>query len=237
MHKAKNNFTVKINNQYTCLANEDFKFLDIASYLTPGVNYSKFLKAFDVRENKGHFCYEWFQSVEQLRYPSLSPYSVFYSTLKESNIIPEEYALCQDVWREHNMSTFEDFLTWYNNLDVGPFVEAVENMQTFYFERQIDVFKTSILIRGVARMLLFDTGRRAGASFALFDEANKDLYFTIKNNLVGGPSVIFHRYHEAGKMHIRNNLDKQTGTIVGFDANGLFVVHRSRNANGSVCST
>jgi hypothetical protein len=34
------------------------------------------------------------------------------------------------------MSNFEDFLTWYNNLDVGPFVEAVENMQTFYFERQ-----------------------------------------------------------------------------------------------------
>lgn len=66
MHKAKNNFTVKRNNQYTCLANEDFKFLDIASYLTPGVNYSKFLKAFDVRENKGHFCYEWIQSVEQL---------------------------------------------------------------------------------------------------------------------------------------------------------------------------
>ena len=83
MHKAKNNFTVKINNQYTCLANEDFKFLDIASYLTPGVNYSKFLKAFDVRENKGHFCYEWFQSVEQLCYLSLPPYSAFYSTLRE----------------------------------------------------------------------------------------------------------------------------------------------------------
>ena len=121
------------------------------------------------------------------------------------------------------MSTFEDFLTWYNNLDVGPFVEAVENMQKFYFERQIDVFKTSISVPGVAHRLLFDTDRRAGASFALFDEANKDLYFTIKNNLVGGPSVIFHRYHEAGKMHIRNNLDKQTGTIVGFDANALYL--------------
>jgi hypothetical protein len=83
MHKAKNNFMVKRNNQYTCLANEDFKFLDIASHLAPEVNYSKFLKAFDVRENKGHFCYEWFQSVEQLCYPSLPPYSAFYSTLRE----------------------------------------------------------------------------------------------------------------------------------------------------------
>lgn len=85
------------------------------------------------------------------------------------------------------MSTFEDFLTWYNNLDVGPFVEAVENMQKFYFERQIDVFKTSISVPGVAHRLLFDTDRRAGASFALFDEANKDLYFTVKNNLTVVP--------------------------------------------------
>lgn len=96
MHKAKNNCTVKIN-QYTYLANEYFKFLDIASYLALGVNNSKLLKAFDVQDNKGHFCYAWFQSVEQLRYPSLPPYSAFYSTLKETNITPEEYALCQDV--------------------------------------------------------------------------------------------------------------------------------------------
>ena len=120
----------------------------------------------------------------------------------------------------------------------GPFVEAVENLQKFYFERQIDLFKTSISVPGVARRLLIDTGRRAGASFALFDEANKDLYFTIKNNLVDGPSVIFHRYHEARKTHIRNNLDKSTGTIVGFDANALYLWCIDQEMpNGSVCST
>lgn len=158
---------------------------------------------------------------------SLPPHSAFYSTLKESNITSEEYTLCQRAWREHNMKTFEDFLKWYNNLDVGPFVEAVENLQKYYFERHIDVFKKSISVPGVARRLLFDTGRRAGASFALFDEANKDLYFTIKNNLVGGPSLIFHRYREAGETHIRNN---PVGTIRRECT--LFMVHRSRNANG-----
>lgn len=164
MHNANKNFTVKRNIRYACLCNDNFKFLDITSYLAPGVNYSKFLKAFDVQENKGFFCYEWLQNVEQLRYPSLPPHSAFYSTLKESNITSEEYALCQRAWREHNMKTFEDFLRWYNNLDVGPFVEAVENLQKYYFERHIDVFKTSISVPGVARRLMFDTGRRAGAS-------------------------------------------------------------------------
>ena len=78
------------------------------------------------------------------------------------------------------MSTFQDFLIWYNNLDVGPFVQAVENLQKIYVDRGIDVFKTSISVPGLARRMLFDTGRQAGASFALFDEANSDLYDTIK---------------------------------------------------------
>lgn len=62
MHKAKNNFMVKRNNQYTCLANEDFKFLDSASYLAPGVNYSKFLKAFDFGKTKDIFVMNGFKA-------------------------------------------------------------------------------------------------------------------------------------------------------------------------------
>ena len=45
-----NLFTVKRNNQYACLANSSLKFLDITSYLSPGINYSKFFKACDVAE-------------------------------------------------------------------------------------------------------------------------------------------------------------------------------------------
>ena len=33
------------------------------------------------------------------------------------------------VGYDDNMPTFRDFLVWYNNLDVGPFVTAVENLQ------------------------------------------------------------------------------------------------------------
>ena len=39
------------------------------------------------------------------------------------------------------MSTFKDFLVWYNNLDVVPFLEAVEKMSQFWQERKIDMFK------------------------------------------------------------------------------------------------
>ena len=66
MHDSKHMFAVKRNNQYTCLRNENFKFLDIIQYLSPGVNYASFLKAFDVQESKGFFPYEWFTSVDKL---------------------------------------------------------------------------------------------------------------------------------------------------------------------------
>ncbi|CAC5399971.1 unnamed protein product [Mytilus coruscus] len=187
MHGSGKKITLKRNNSYACLANESFKFLDVASYLAPGVCYAKFLKAFDVSENKGFFPYEWFDGVGKLNHPTLPSHDAFYSSLKESNISAEDYAF----WRVKNMSSFQDFLDWCNNLDVGPFVQAVENLQKCYFDSDIDIFKSSISVPGLARRMLFDTGRQAGASFALFDEVNSDLYHTIKQNSTGGPSITF----------------------------------------------
>ena len=53
-----NIFTVKQNNQFACLATTTLKFLNITSYLSTGINYAKFLKAYDVTENKGYFPYD-----------------------------------------------------------------------------------------------------------------------------------------------------------------------------------
>ena len=150
-------------------------------------------------------------------------HAAFYSSLKDANISEEDYAFCQHVWTKQGMSTFRNFLSWYNNLDVGPFVQAVENLQKYYFERGIDLFKTSISVPGLARRLLFDSGRKAGASFALFDDANRDLYYTIKQNLTGGPSIIFNRHQEVGRTFIRDNITKPCQKILGFDANALYL--------------
>lgn len=38
--------------------------------------------------------------------------------------------------------------------------------------------------------------------FSLFDGEIKDLNYTFKKHMVGGPSIIFHCYHEAGKTKI-----------------------------------
>jgi len=131
MHCPGEKFTVKRNNSYACLANDTFKMLDVTSYMSPGVSYDKFLKAFDVAENKGFFPYEWFDGVDKLNHPTLPSHEAFHSSLKDSNISSEDYEFCQQIWRDKNMSTFQDFLVWYNNLDVGPFVQAVEICRRF----------------------------------------------------------------------------------------------------------
>ena len=53
------------------------------------------------------------------------------------------------------MSTFKDFLVWYNNLDVVPFLVAVEKMSQFWQERTIDMFKDGVSVPGLTLKYLF----------------------------------------------------------------------------------
>ena len=127
------------------------------------------------------------------------------------------------MWVEHNMNTFKDFLVWYNNLDVGPFVKAVKSLYSFYQNIDIDVFKVAVFTPGIARHMLFNTASKSGAYFTIFDEVNRDVYGTIKNNIIGGPSIIFTRHHKAGETYIREESSKICKSIVGFDANALYL--------------
>ena len=36
----------------------------------------------------------------------------------------------------------------------------------------------------------------------LIDDGNKKVFYKLKHNIVGGPSLVFCRYHEANKTHI-----------------------------------
>ena len=63
--------------------------------------------------------------------------------------------------------------------------------------------------------------------FTLYDEKNQDLHHLVKDNLCGGPSIVFHRYHEKGKTKIREAEYKDKAemceAVIGFDANALYL--------------
>ena len=180
-------FVIKRNNNHMCLKTMHLKFLDIlTNYFAPGFSYDQFLKAYECTQTKGYFLYEWVVSLEKLDFPSLPPPEVSHSTLSGSDITEEQYKYCQRVWNDNNMESFLDFLVWYNNLDVVPFLEAIEKMSEFWKERNIDIFED-----GVTMKYLFSDV--PDTYFSLFNEKDKDLYCTMKDSNVGGPSIIFNR--------------------------------------------
>ncbi|XP_038054119.1 uncharacterized protein LOC119726483 [Patiria miniata] len=212
---------IKRTGSYMSLKTQKLKFLDITNYLAPGYSYAKFLKAYECPSAKGFFPYEYMTDLDKLHETELPPHAAFYSTLKDENISEDDYHYCQQIWRDKSMTTLRDFLMWYNNLDVVPFLDAIHKMFEFYKERQMDMFKSAISVPGLSLQYLFLTLPQPDVHFSLIDEANKDVYYAIKANIVGGPSIVFHRYHEKEKTFIRGG--KLCQNIVGFDANALYL--------------
>lgn len=137
--------------------------------------------------------------------------------------VDKNYKQLLAIWREEGMVDMRDFFKYYNNLDVGPFCQGVARFQQFFFDKSIDIFKACISAPGAARYLLFRHGRMNGAAFALLDKRDEDLYRTIQAGIVGGPSLVFHRYHKVGETCIRGMSENTCKSIIGFDSNALYL--------------
>ena len=225
-HGEQSNFTVKRAEKYPCIKTEHLKFMDILQFLAPGYNLKSFFKAFGVGEQKGFFPYDYFTHADQLDETTPPPYETFYSTIKNCNVLEEDYATfqklinqgkseqealqalrlpskpktgpenyqwLQQLWDENQWSTFADYLKWYNDLDVTPMIQATENMNEFYKNIRIDFIHQAISIPGVAMRVCFNSITEPITDH-LFNPKNKDIYHLFKENIVGGPSIIFIRY-------------------------------------------
>ena len=212
-------FVIKKQNQYVCINTPKFKFLDLMNFVAPGCSYSSFLKAYNTEQKKGYFPYEWMTSKEKLKESQLPPYSAFWSSLKDCyTCTPDEYEDLKKVWLDENMTTMKDYLLWYNALDTRPGVEAVCKMIKFYNNKNLDMFKEAVSLPGLARKLLF---RNCEAHFSLVDKKDEDMYHTLKQNVIGGPAIIFTRHHKVNETRIRG--EKLCKSIQGYDANALYL--------------
>ena len=219
-------FVIKRNNTFMCLSTDQLKFLDMINYIAPGFSYDKYLKAYGCEVTKGHFPYEYMDRLERLDDTVLPPKEAFFSRLKNEGISDEDYASCQEAWCNNGMTTLRDFLVWYNNRDVVPFLQAIDRQFAFYQQRGIDMFKQGISVPGLTLLYLFNDLPEK-TYFTIFNEKNKDLHDLVKDNIVGGPSIIFHRYHEKGVTTLRQNeygeAARPCRSIVGYDANALYL--------------
>ena len=216
----KTRFVIKRQNTLMCFATKKLKFLDVTQYLAPGVSYDKYLKAYGCELQKGHFPYEYMDGVGKLDDCVLPPQAAFYSQLKNEEISDADYARCQVVWHDNGMATLRDFLVWYNNRDVTPFLDAIAKQAAFYKQQNIDMFKDGISVPGLSLLHLFNDLPN-DTNFVTFNRTNSDLHQLVKDNIVGGPAIIFHRYHEKDVTKIRGG-GETCRSIVGYDANALY---------------
>ena len=217
----KTGFVIKRQNTFMCFSTTNLKFLDVTQYLAPGVSYDKYLKAYGCELQKGHFPYEYMDDLHKLEDRALPPQAAFFSRLKNEGISNDDYARCQAVWRDNGMTTMRDYLVWYNNRDVTPFLEAIAKQFAFYHDRGIDMFKDGISVPGLSLLHLFNDLPN-DTYFTVFNRTNSDLHELVKDNIVGGPAIIFHRYHEKNVTRIRGG-SEPCRSIVGYDANALYL--------------
>ena len=218
---SNNAAVIKRQNTFMCLSTTKLKFVDICNYLAPGVSYAKYLTAYGCELGKGHFPYEYMDDLQKLEDRVLPPQSAFFSRLKNEGMSNDDYARCQAVWRDNGMETLRDYLIFYNNLDVTPFLEAISKQFTFYRDRGIDMFKDGISVPGLSLLYLFNN-LPPKTFFTVFNQTNSDLHKLVKDNIVGGPAIIFHRYHEKDVTKIRGG-GETCRSIVGYDANALYL--------------
>ena len=129
----------------------------------------------------------------------------------------ENYQYLLDKWSHENMCTFKDFLRWCNNKDVVPTLEAMRKMLAFYHKKGIDMLKLRCTLPNLANICLH---KSTSAKFYPFTEADKDLLQKIREDMVGGPSIVFTRKAVVDETFIGNsgNICK---SIVGIDVSQL----------------
>ena len=88
------------------------------------------------------------------------------------------------------MQYFSDFLKWYNNKVVVPTLEAMQKMIEFYHNKGIDMLKLGCAQPNLANFCLL---KSRDSNFCPCTESDKGLLEKIREDTVGGPSIVFTR--------------------------------------------
>ena len=145
----------------------------------------------------------------------------------------ENYKYLQSVWTNKAMKTFRDFLCWYNNKDVVPTLEAMQKMMEFYHNKGIDMLKLGCTLPNLANICLHNSTNHI---FYPFCGTDKDLLEKIREDMTGGPSIVFTRKAVVNETFIRKSKNV-CKAIVGIRCQSIVSLFNvSTNANRTLHS-
>ena len=231
-------FVLKKANSFLCLKTTKLRFLDIRNFLAPKFSYRKFFIAYSCGDSKFYFPYEFIDLIEKLNFTEPPPHNAFYSTLHQSNITNEEYALVVETLQNEGWTSLRDHLIYYNLLDVIPFVQAISNLLQPYFQDHVDLFKNSFSVSGAAKLQMQKEINR-GTFFCLFPKRHSDLYQKLRSQLMGELSMIFCRLAISGRTKICPHQVENPhtcATVRSYDVNSLYLHSiMQKNPTGYFC--
>ena len=236
-------FIIKKGRSYMSLCTKRLQFLDLTNFLGAGTSLKSFYKAYKVTQGKGLFPYSWFLSLDKLgalglpaRDPlfrkaldtgdeeaikRLMPYDPFYDILHLNTISNEDFDECHNEYRRLGMKKFGDYVKYYNNLDFTGMVEGLEKMAKIYEDHGLVMLKDAVSLPRLSQKIIFRSLTEDNY-FVCFDKQHKYIFQELRDKIVGGPSIIFTRYAEAGVTRIRNG-PELCKTVEGWDANSLYL--------------
>ena len=102
----------------------------------------------------------------------------------------ENYHYLQQIWKQEQMSSFKDFLRWYNDKDVVPTLEAMQKRIVFYHDKNIDMLKLGCTLPNLAKICLH---KSTDAKINPFSEGDKNFLEKIQEDVVSGLSIVLTR--------------------------------------------
>ena len=130
----------------------------------------------------------------------------------------ENYQYLQQIWKQEQMSSFKDFLRWYNKKHVVPPLEAMQKIIAFIHDKDIDMLKLGCTLPNLATVCLH---KSTDANFYTLTEGDKDPLEKNREDVDDGPSIGFTLKAVVDETFIRKsaNICK---SFVGSDAGQLY---------------
>ena len=225
---------------YKCFTIGNLHFLDSFKFMSSSLdnliknipNENKvFLKSlsktneeFKLMNKKGYFPYEWFDNVDKLKLPITElKKEHFNNRLKLEALSNDEWDYIQQLIKDLNITTFEEYHDFYLNIDVNGLADVFENFR----KTSIDTYKldpchyVGTPSFGWDAMLL-----KTNVKLDLMTD--NDMYQFFERGIRGGQSVIFKKYAKANNKYLSDyNPDEKSTYISYLDANNLYGVSMS----------
>ena len=116
------------------------------------------------------------------------------------------------------MQFFSDLLKRYSSKDVVPTLEAMQEVIEFYHNKGIGMPKLGSKLRNLTNIFLH---KSTDSKFYPITESDEDLFEKIREDMVGGPSIVFTRKAVVEETFL-GKLSNLCKSFFGIDASQLF---------------